>query len=129
MRISDWSSDVCSSDLCLHARCNGKVQKRTVLRRSDFIDIEFMPVQRDGGETDISQKADRDGRNRRADGTEFRNFEIQCIRKRSGTNSGIPEHSDRSIKYNECCCVCLCRSREGGSRNTDRKSTRLSSSH
>src|SRR3546814_8955541 len=92
MRISDWSSDVCSSDLghckgqcsrigtassrcavndqCLHARCNGKVQQRTVLRRADFIDIEFMPVQRDGGETDISQKADRDGRNRRADGTE-----------------------------------------------------------
>src|SRR3546814_11257680 len=80
-----------------------------------------MPVQRDGGETDISQKADRDGRNRRADGTEFRNFEIQCIRKRSGTNSGIPEHSGRSIKYNECCCVCLCRSSEGGSKNTDRK--------
>src|SRR3546814_8498403 len=94
MRMIDWSSDVCSSDL-------GKVQKRTVLRRSDFIDIEFMPVQRDGGETDISQKADRDGRNRRADGTEFRNFEIQCIRKRSGTNSGIPEHSGRSIKYNK----------------------------
>src|SRR3546814_4550586 len=80
-----------------------------------------MPVQRDGGETDISQKADRDGRNRRADGTEFRNFEIQCIRKRSGTNSVIPEHFGGSIKYNEWCCVCLFRSSEGGSKNIDRK--------
>src|SRR3546814_19001734 len=99
--IGTASSRCAVNDQCLHARCNGKVQKRTVLRRSDFIDIEFMPVQRDGGEPDISQKADRDGRNKRADGPELRHVEIQCIRKSSGTNYCIPTHFGKYIKNNE----------------------------
>src|SRR3546814_17888628 len=92
--IGTASSRCAVNDQCLHARCNGKVQKRTVLRRSDFIDIEFMPVQRDGGKTDISQKADRDGRNRRADGPELRTYDIKsrsensCVGKEGDRNSG-----------------------------------------
>src|SRR3546814_3826718 len=41
-RIGTASSRCAVNDKCLHARCNGQVQKRTVLRRTDFMDIEFM---------------------------------------------------------------------------------------
>src|SRR3546814_15360105 len=104
--IGTASSRCAVNDQCLHARGNGKVQKRTVLRRSDFIDIEFMPVQRDGGEPHNTKKADRDGRNRGAAGPEFRKLEIKSIRQEYGTNTGIHEQFSKDTKYKQKYHVC-----------------------
>src|SRR3546814_2661683 len=78
MRISDWSSDVCSSDLLLYARLVATVQRRSGLRSFDRAAVERViehcsrlvsdtrkVTARVGLIADVMREADQVGRDRR----------------------------------------------------------------
>src|SRR3546814_6856502 len=48
MRISDWSSDVCSSDLCLYRRFQSDIGPQFVARRQSQVDVQLFVAARQG---------------------------------------------------------------------------------
>src|SRR3546814_13206670 len=89
MRISDWSSDVCSSDLLLYARLVATVQRRSGLRSFDRAAVERViehcsrlvsdtrkVTARVGLIADVMREADQVGRDRRS---EERRVGKECV--------------------------------------------------
>src|SRR3546814_4303539 len=107
MRISDWSSDVCSSDLRKRAFVAGRHNERTVLGRYHINDIANIRRYR---RTGCSHRFHQ------------RNRELLTVRRQSKYIKKADKvpwfvHEARQAKVTET------------TRSRDRKSTRLNSSH
>src|SRR3546814_10171990 len=124
MRISDWSSDVCSSDLFADADTAQLLAQRVPLEHA----FESQEVRHGGRELDVRCRADR-----AAVPDVRREAHVKRMRKRgdmpafrdAGPDAVRLDHRDGPIGDEVACTE----SREFALTGRDRKSTRLNSSH
>src|SRR3546814_9404652 len=114
MRISDWSSDVCSSDLFLSRRWGGPFVKLNCAALAESL-LETELFGHEAGAFTGAVKR-RSGRFEIADGGSLFLDEI------AAASQAVQEKLLRAIEYGTF-------ERVGGNATLDRKSTRLNSSH